>query len=363
MGTAGQARRGTASVSHRRLWQITGSRTLGRALIPGLLAFLTVGAPPASRPNRAMSDAERRIGVSRSIPIRHSAFGVRHSTCLLLRARRVPVLLRVLHRPAAHPPPHGQVTPPVARAAQRHHGERIAVVGMMQLDRPPAAIGAAIGHGQQPQLPQAPRRPPDQRALGVPPSIEPVVPALPLAVQVTRRLHTLTPPHRVRRTTPAHPRAALRPVRRVVPPHGRAAARLAVGSASPAAVSNMELHQVLLFSTLRAHLRQWMLRIGNPVHAMSLIERLASQAAPVRLLSVDADVAGGFRFRVPGSGFQVPGSRFRVPAERTCPRNTLSTRNRNPPPSIQHPASSIQHPPPLPFPLPTSALCLLTFAF
>jgi len=295
--------------------------------------------------------------------IRRSTFDVRHSTFLCLLPCRVPVFLRVLHRPATHAPPHLKVASRVARPAQGHHGEGIAVVGMMQLDRPPAAVGAAIGHHQQPQLAQAPRRHPGERPTGMPPPVSghpcPRLGGMaesPRAIAGAVRL-------RGRCASGAHPRAALRPGCRVVQRHAPAATHLALPAAPPAAVTQVELHQVLLLAarrarfreravraghallrapprrfpgvvaphvladtrltprlaaaqgtpqielhpvlllpTLRARFRQRVLRVGNPVHAMSLLGHRALMVAPGPSLDVVAAAAGGSRFRVPGSG-------------------------------------------------------------
>ena len=65
------------------------------------------------------------------------------------------------------PPPLGVVAPQMAPAAQRHDVERVAVVRVVQFHRPAAAVGAAVTHVEQAQLPQTPRRPADEVAFGI----------------------------------------------------------------------------------------------------------------------------------------------------------------------------------------------------
>jgi len=65
------------------------------------------------------------------------------------------VFLGILDRPAAGAAPLGEVTPHVAPAAQRHDGVRVAVVGVVQLDRPAAAVGAAVVRCKKTKLPKA----------------------------------------------------------------------------------------------------------------------------------------------------------------------------------------------------------------
>ncbi len=126
------------------------------------------------------------------------------------------ILPRILHRPAAVPPPLGKVQPRMARPAQRHHAEHIGVVRVMQFHLVTAAVLAPIGHLDEAQLPQAPRHLAHQ---GLPRVALPVPPpefAHPLAVLGPPPPGALTTLLPIGRVGAPHPRTALWPVGRVV---------------------------------------------------------------------------------------------------------------------------------------------------
>ena len=326
-----------------------------------------------------MSNVERRTPARTPFPIRRWTFDVRHSTFVLLSVPHPTVLLRILHRPAALAAPHREMPPHVAQVAQRHHVERIAVVGVVHLHLRAPAVDAPLLHVQQAQLPEPPRDLPDD----LPSWVELLAPPLafartgaaalplfsgaaPLAVGLVAFPGSRSASGAVGRILLPLPRAVLLDVLRTPAPAPCAITRLARCPASPSGVPQVELHQVLLLPARRAHLRQRMVGVGNPVHAMSLLGRRVSRAAPGRPVGVLLSRESGSGCQVPGSGRPpsrspsavatgrrlvgvcpgdrlVPGPRFQVPAEprrgsllfSDPPRNPEpGTRNRSPPPPL-----------------------------
>jgi len=180
--------------------------------------------------------------------------------------------------------------------AQRLDPEGVAVVGMMQLEVRAAAVQALVAHLDEAELDQAAGDLADGETVRVAPLVpSPNRPHLlgvalrPLAglLAVSRAVGGVPLPGSgaivfgvggvaVAVVSPqlldvgSAPRSAassallgmLRPVLSVV----GAAALLAVGAAPPGAVVQVELHQMLLPSALRADLRQRMIRVGCPFH-------------------------------------------------------------------------------------------------
>jgi len=157
----------------------------------------------------------------------------------------------------------------VAPAAQWHHPEGVAVVGMVQLDLQAAAVLAPVAHLDDPQLDQAPRDLADDDAAGIAPPVPPRPGGLQVAVPPRPLSGLLATPRALRRVTlPAprtllwavrgvplpFPRSAPWAIRRVVPPLLGPLARLAGGIPPSPAVVQMELHPVLFLTALRADL-------------------------------------------------------------------------------------------------------------